>query len=356
MRKALQIGKLSLHRIHRLKIGEQQEKTSLRDLSPYKIVNNGEICFAIGGFLIVQDLQDTAHLIVTSTGLNHNADLVLERQQASLVRFLDGDVGNDQSRVDGVIKQAHSIKGHLHHSPLVNQAVYLLRSFILILVNHQMPPARGCFPVYHPDIVSRHILANAFKLHVVADLSDLLDSSLRQPVRDGHQFIFPHLDVRGVHRNDLVGRKTEPACEEPDRGTDKGVHRAERIFSSLDWPQGVGYGFRRSCGHQAVEIQVAQLKLKRNFVDDTNTCCKDVGTFNNDAYLVIIPVREFFRRNPAARQSPSCSVKEQKVGDGNCYENEEKYFKDDRDGWDNEGTCKTRGQHPAKNKKTVVDI
>ena len=144
---------------------------------------------------------------------------MVEGDQPCLVLPADCHVGQHQGGIDGIVEEHHAAEGLLHHAPLVDEAVDLLRTFVAVDVHHELVAAGGGFPVDGAVVVAGDVLADVFELRLVPHAADTLLSLLDQAVVDGLQLILPQQQVRGVdlHVGGMSGG--EPPLDESQPGT-----------------------------------------------------------------------------------------------------------------------------------------
>lgn len=91
------------------------------------------------------------------------------------------------------------MKGHLHGAAHVYYRNYLLRPFLLVLVDHHVRFAGCGFPVDGLVIVAFDVIAYLVELHLVANLADAFDAGFGEAVTDGHYLVFAHLAICRVN-------------------------------------------------------------------------------------------------------------------------------------------------------------
>lgn len=67
--------------------------------------------------------------------------MVGEAYQTCLVCLAYGYVGEHQRGVDGIVEERHAVERLLHGASLVDDRHYLLRSLVLVYIDHELMAA-----------------------------------------------------------------------------------------------------------------------------------------------------------------------------------------------------------------------
>src|SRR5690606_34120846 len=111
----------------------------------------------------------------------------------------------------------------------VYDAIYLLRTFILILVDHQLVSAPGSLPVDAANIISCGVLLYFFKLVAVAYPAQAFDSVKIADACKCQQLIFFHLNDAWKNRNLMWLCQQHSSCHKADSGCGDGIQYSEVI-------------------------------------------------------------------------------------------------------------------------------
>ena len=176
---AVELKKIRQLPLHADTIGktriEHQERT-LADVQVYPIYQGRIVGFGKAGLLAIENLQDVLHVASVSGGWHEILETGAEGYDARLVFLAHRHIRKHQRGVDGIVKIGHPPESLLHHPTLVDDAEHLLRTLVLIDVHHQTGGAGGGLPVDEPEIITRHIIPDLFKLGMIAHTANLLDA------------------------------------------------------------------------------------------------------------------------------------------------------------------------------------
>ena len=176
---AVELKKIRQLPLHADTIGktriEHQERT-LADVQVYPIYQGRIVGFGKAGLLAIENLQDVLHMAGVSGGWHEILETGAEGYDARLVFLAHRHIRKHQRGVDGIIQISHPPESLLHHPTLVDDAEHLLRTLVLIHVHHQTGGAGGDLPVDEPEIITRHIIPDLFKLGMIAHTANLLDA------------------------------------------------------------------------------------------------------------------------------------------------------------------------------------
>ena len=164
-----------------------------------------EVAFGKLRLLGVEGFLQAVYMARLVGGTDKGVEAVAEGDQSGFVFLADGDVGEYQGGIDGIVEQRHAREGLLHHAPLVDNAVDGLRAFLLILVHHELVPTGRGSPVNGAVVVAGDVVLDLLEVGVVAYAAYALQSHLVQVVAHGQQFVLAQHQVAGVDFHLLGG-------------------------------------------------------------------------------------------------------------------------------------------------------
>ncbi len=209
---------------------------------------------------------------------------------AHFVVLLEGDVTEHEGGVDGAVQQREATEGHLHGAAGVDQRDDLLRLLVLVLVHHQLGPARRGLPVHRATVIAGDVVAYLLELAPLRTAPHLAHAGHAEEVGLGHQLVFPQMDVAGVYR-DLaalflliapLGQTPACACQHIDR--------AVGINATGERPHHVRELCLRAAGNAPPQVQAALLQLRRQLVQHPHMHGEAVAVAHLHGHGVLIAV------------------------------------------------------------------
>ena len=297
----LQVSQLAVHTAHGREIGIKHQQAALAHVFVQMYAKRREVGFAEIRLLAVQALQQALHVPRLFGSGDKRIEALAEGCQPGFVFLLHRHERKHQRSIDGIIEQRHAPESLLHHPSLIYHIVYLLRTFVLIDVHHQLVAARAGFPVDSAVVISLHIIFYLFELRVMPHPAYALDAKLRKIVAYSQKFVVMKHPVRRIYFDVLrlctgvaAGKKTYPrGGEHPDS--------PERIDSPSRRAKGIDKRFFSLAAERDAHLPVALLKDERDFVDYLQPHRMSVTAFQADADFILIAVGETVG---AAAESP----------------------------------------------------
>ena len=182
--------------------------------------------------LAVEAVHHAVHLNHSPCRRQKGVELVGEGYESSLILLLHGNVRECQSRVYGIFEKRHLVETLLHHSAFVDDAVDVLRAFLLIYVHFQLGSSGTRLPVYVAVFIADDVVLNLLKLGINAHAPYFLYSVFAKITADGKKGVVRKARVRRIYLYRLTLAHGEAAHNQPQRRGEEDAYAVELILAA----------------------------------------------------------------------------------------------------------------------------
>ena len=168
---------------------------------------------------------------------NERVHFISKGYQASLIITAHSNVRQNQRSIDTIVEKSHSSERLLHNTPLIDNREYLLRTFVMIDIHHQLIATCTCLPVYTSVFIALHIVFYLLKLSVVTCPTYTLYTHLCEIIAYRKKFIAIEHHIRRIDLNVFCIAQSITTFDKSQDSTCETTNLTKRIDATLHWSE-----------------------------------------------------------------------------------------------------------------------